>query len=87
MKVLRPGREQKGWSIETKCTGQGNGGGGCGAKLLVEQADVYLTHQHSMGETDTFATFTCAACGVETDLKDMPPFKPPDKPRPDRGAK
>lgn len=40
MKVLRPGRKQKGWSTEAECTGLGNGGGGCGAKLLVEEDDV-----------------------------------------------
>jgi hypothetical protein len=41
MKVLEKG---PGWSMEVVCTGRGNGGCGCGAKLLVERGDVYLTH-------------------------------------------
>jgi len=72
VKILEPGRAQQGWSVETSCTGDGNGGGGCGARLLVEQPDLYLTQSHARDETDTFVTFECAACGVETDLKDVP---------------
>jgi hypothetical protein len=69
MKVIKPGRAQQGWSAELVCTGRGNGGGGCGATLLVEYADIYLTSSsHYDGSTDTFRTFTCGACGVETDL-------------------
>ncbi len=41
MKVIKPGRPQKGWSHEFTCTGDGNGRGGCGAILLVEQEDLY----------------------------------------------
>lgn len=70
MKVLKPGREQKGWSIETTCTGDGNGGGGCGAELLVEQDDLYKTYRFCRDETDTFITFRCSECQVETDLKE-----------------
>lgn len=75
MKILEPGREQKGWSIETRCTGHGNGGGGCNAKLLVEQPDLFLTYTHARDETDTLVTFRCEACGVLTDLttKQEPP--------------
>lgn len=68
MKILKDGRPQKGWATEVICSGNGNGGGGCGALILVEQGDVYLTHQSHCGETDTFHTFRCASCGVETDL-------------------
>lgn len=69
MKVLAKGRIQQGWSIETTCTGAGNGGGGCGAKLLVEQPDIHLTQSHSYdGSSDEYATFECSACGVRTDL-------------------
>jgi hypothetical protein len=69
MQVLKPGRQQTGWSTETTCSGSGNGGGGCGATLLVEQPDLYKTYQHCRDETDVFVTFRCGACGVETDLK------------------
>jgi hypothetical protein len=68
MRVLKPGRQQRGWSKEFECTGKGNGGGGCGAVLLVEQGDLYKTYSHALYETDTHVTFCCAACGVETDV-------------------
>ena len=80
MKVLKPGREQKGWSTEATCTGKGNGGGGCGATLLVEEEDIYQTAHHSYdGSSDYFNTFRCVSCGVETDLKADLPFHPPTK--------
>lgn len=72
MKILEPGRPQKGWSITETCSGHGNGGGGCGAKLLVEAADLYVTQSHCLHETESFVTFRCAACGVLTDLKNPP---------------
>ena len=78
MKVLKKGREQQGWSKEFTCTGRGNGDGGCGATLLVERADVYRTHRYDYGGGhDTFSTFKCSECGVETDI-DHVPFTPPD---------
>lgn len=84
MKVLKAGRKQTGWSRKCKCTGNGNGGGGCGAELLVEQGDIYLTHSFERdGDGDTYNTFRCAACGVETDLPLSVhlPFSPPSKQR------
>lgn len=80
MKVTKPGRPQKGWSIEATCTGDGNKGGGCGAHLLVEQADIYKTASSAMGEVEFYNTF-CCPCGVETDLPNRIslPFTPPDK--------
>lgn len=71
MKIIERGREQKGWAKECVCTGDGNGGGGCGAKLLVEQVDLYRTSSSCRDETDYFNTFSCAQCGVETDLKNL----------------
>jgi hypothetical protein len=79
MKVIKKGRKQKGWSKEFKCTGDGNGGGGCGALLLVEQADVYTTESHCRDECDTYHTFQCSSCGVETDIKEHVPFSAPSK--------
>ena len=72
MKVLEPGRKQSGWSAEAICTGKGNGDGGCGAKLLVEQPDLFLTHSSHRDETDTFVTFKCECCEVLTDIPDVP---------------
>lgn len=69
MKIVRPGRQQKGWAKEFECTGKGNGGGGCGAILLVEEGDLYATSNHSYdGSSDHFTTFKCKACGVQTDV-------------------
>jgi len=70
VKIIEPGRPQQGWSTEAKCSGRGNGGGGCGAKLLVEQPDLFKTFRVARDETDTFVTFKCPACGVLTDLAD-----------------
>lgn len=75
MKILKKGRVQKGWAIEQTCSGAGNGlkkGGmtGCGATLLVEQPDVFVTETHHRDETDRYHTFRCPDCGVETDLPD-----------------
>ncbi len=83
MKVLKKGRPQKGWSKEYVCTGRGNGGGGCGARLLVSEDDLYHTHHYDYGGGhDVYVTFTCPCCGVETDVndytgsRDLPDRKP-----------
>lgn len=68
MKVLQPGTGQKGWSKECKCTGDGNGKGGCGALLLVEQPDLFRTESHARDETTYYTTFKCSECGVLTDI-------------------
>jgi hypothetical protein len=73
MRVIEKGREQKGWATETRCTGKGNGDGGCGAKLLVEEGDLYVTMSHARDETDYYMTFKCCECGVETDLGEEVP--------------
>ena len=75
MKVLKPGRDQNGPAVEAYCTGDGNGGGGCNALLLVEEGDVFETSKSSTGETDCFTTFKCPSCGTLTDLKGRHPFR------------
>lgn len=75
MKVLKPGRKQKGWAKEFQCSGAGNGLGGCQAVLLVEQGDVFQTSKSLMGrDTDYFQTFKCCECGVLTDIQESLPF-------------
>lgn len=59
-----------GMSVETTCTGNGNGRGGCGATLLVEQPDLFTTYSFALGERERHVTFRCSACGVLTDLPD-----------------
>lgn len=69
MKVLKPGREQQGWAREEICTGKGNGNGGCGAVLLVEEGDLFQTASHHYdGSSDYYTTFRCSACRVLTDI-------------------
>lgn len=67
MKVLEKGNE---WNLEKRCTGKGNGGGGCNALLGVGLDDIYLTHNYDYGGGhDIFYTFRCPCCGIETDLE------------------
>lgn len=72
MKVIQAGRQQNGWSKESICTGHGNGNGGCGAKLLVEQPDMFKTYRNCRDESDTFITYKCPCCGVLTDIDGVP---------------
>jgi hypothetical protein len=76
MKVIKKGREQKGWAKKFTCTGAGNGGGGCGATLLVESGDLFHTYADYMGrDEEWFITFRCADCGVLTDITTTVPFR------------
>lgn len=69
MKVIKAGNPQKGWAKKFTCSGNGNGGGGCSAVLMVEQGDVFLTHSsHYDGSNETYKTFECPSCGVLTDI-------------------
>lgn len=65
MKVIKKGKP---WSVEAMCTGAGNGDGGCGAKLAVEEGDLYITESHSRDETEQHVTFRCCDCLAETDV-------------------
>ena len=66
MKVIKEGR---GFILEVTCTGKGNGGGGCGAFLGIEQNDVYITTSSDYtGDVDYFYTIKCPCCGTQTDI-------------------
>lgn len=72
---------QSGWMRQFSCTGEGNGGCGCGEPLLVSQRDFY---KKSMSLNESKATgyekkmtFCCPCCGVETDV-DAPHATPFD---------
>ena len=69
MKILKKGKI---WSLKQKCTGKGNGDGGCEAKLLIEKEDIYLTHKQNWysGEIEFFYTFTCPICKMKTDIQE-----------------
>lgn len=77
MKVVKQGRPQTGWAKEFTCTGGGNGGGGCGAELLVEEGDLFRTQSSARDETTTHTTFRCPECGVNTDIGGVPPTDEP----------
>lgn len=68
MKVLNPGKYAV-WTLERVCTGDGNGEGGCGAKLLIEEGDLYHTYSsHYDGSSETYITFRCCNCKCPTDV-------------------
>ena len=68
MKVIEQG---PGWFYETRCTGNGNGGGGCNSLLHVEKNDIYTTSRTFIdGSTDYYYTFRCPVCHQETDIKE-----------------
>ena len=68
MKVLKKVRPQQGWAQKSVCTGHGNGMGGCGAKLLIEQGDLFITTSSARDEVDSHITYRCPECGVNTDI-------------------
>ena len=79
MKVLKHGRPQRGWSHKYSCTGNGNGGAGCGAKLMVELDDLFATMGFvappALPNVTQVATmglkavsFACPECSAITDV-------------------
>lgn len=58
MKIVKPGRDQKGWAQEVSCSVAG----GCAAVLLVEQADLF--HPKTSEDSDPRIGFECGACGM-----------------------
>ncbi len=68
MKVIKPGDGRKGFGVEIRCSGSGNGGGGCHAQLLVEENDLFHTYSSAMGDGTHYFTFKCPSCGVWTDI-------------------
>jgi hypothetical protein len=74
VKLIKKGRPQRGWAKQITCTGKGNGRGGCGAVLMVEEGDLFQTSRQCVGDDypDIFVTFKCSECGVLTDIKNYP---------------
>lgn len=74
MKILEKNKVRFG--IRQICTGQGNGGGGCGSELLVEKQDIYDTFSYDyIGDYERYKTFRCPLCGKETDIKNEVYYK------------
>lgn len=65
MKQLAKGSGQSGWAVQTVCSGEGWGGGGCGAKFLVEEGDLFTWSPNSPGGK---VSYQCQDCGVLTSL-------------------
>jgi Zn finger protein HypA/HybF involved in hydrogenase expression len=73
MKILEHGNGKTEWNFESICTGSGNNTWGCGAKLLVEESDLYFTYSsHYDGSNEAYVTFRCPECGQQTDVKGIP---------------
>lgn len=68
MKVLEKGTGQRGWSGEFVCTGARNGGGGCGARLLVEEPDLTpcAINGSYREDGDDAVEFRCCECGTQS---------------------
>lgn len=73
MKTVEVGKPPAVWSKNYRCTGVGNGGGGCEAMLAVEQTDLFRTLDFYASEPVDHITFACQECGVCTDVTDAPP--------------
>lgn len=69
MKVLEKGNESKGFETEQICTGKGNGDGGCNARLLVGENDIFVTASDIYTLQTFYFTFKCPECKTQTDIK------------------
>lgn len=68
MEVLEKG---SGWSIKERCTGKGNGDGGCNSLLKIQEADLFKTETYcwrSSELNEECITFQCPVCNKYTDL-------------------
>jgi|GEM_PF-6506745 len=71
MQVFKKGKH---WSRKVKCTGNNNGGGGCGAILLITEKDIYEIIDCSRCNNDChncrgLTVFCCPKCRVETNIR------------------
>lgn len=64
--VLEKGR---GFQAIVECTGKGNSGNGCGAKLGVNREDMRYFAGGGWADRDAAVVIRCPDCGSITDLK------------------
>jgi hypothetical protein len=62
MKIIGVGPNEEEWHQEVKC-GQVLGGG-CGALLELEAADLYVINSRSLSFPEIFICFVCPVCGT-----------------------
>jgi hypothetical protein len=73
VKVIKKGRQQKGWAKQITCTGKGHGRGGCGAVLLIEESDLLRGERWVMGrDHEVWVYFVCSECGVKSEVNNYP---------------
>jgi hypothetical protein len=65
VRVIKEGKPHE---IKVKCTGAGNGKGGCCAILGVVADDIYHTQSSARDESTEYATVCCPACFILTDV-------------------
>lgn len=75
MQILEPGQ---GWQVEVRCTGIGNGGGGCNALLGANRDDLRFfqgSGGDGYGSSESAVCVKCPQCFTVTDLQrnDWPP--------------
>lgn len=82
MKIIEPGKHMSlEWEGAFHCTGKGNGGKGCDAKLEIQESDLFGTYSSSMGRDETrYITFMCPCCGALTDVASTDGYRHPDLP-------
>lgn len=70
MKILEPGLVGEKWTIQHRCTGWGNGDGGCEALLEIEYDDLryYQGQEFPWRVIEPAVCFKCPCCGKITDL-------------------
>ncbi len=70
MKVLEDGKNPRSWTTKIVCSGNGNGGQGCGAKLLAEFDDFrhFPRQEFQWRIAPEAVVCKCPQCGVLTDL-------------------
>ena len=75
MKVLEKCTPKE-WSMEVRCTGEGNGDFGCGSLLEVTQGDLFETCTYDCGQIDKrLITIECPVCQKLTDIpRDLVPL-------------
>jgi len=61
----------KGFTILERCTGKGNGDGGCDSLLLVSKNDLYFDRSVCDGNSTKYIfAFQCPLCGLWTEIDD-----------------
>ncbi len=68
MKILEYGNKAS-WETKQKCDANGWEGLGCGAKLLIDAEDIFISERIFIdGSSENYFTFTCPVCGQNSDI-------------------